>query len=205
TQSGRAHLLFATGDRRPEQLPTLSATTARAVGCPDVELKFHGACVPLPPTVTEKGDYAWIAPPRSGGEALDSIPCWVDAIHEQLAEYRGGQERIRAVAEAERAAHDGRIREARANGATVRAETGAEERDRAMRYQAEVPGASEPGRYDALVSLAGRLAARGFSEPSAWSAMVEYGNRCDPPFSERAMRARTIHKYLAGISDYRAR
>ncbi|MAF09962.1 hypothetical protein CMK11_05870, partial [Candidatus Poribacteria bacterium] len=47
TQSGRAHLLFATGDRPAEQLPTLSTTTAEAIGCSRVEIKCHGACVPL--------------------------------------------------------------------------------------------------------------------------------------------------------------
>ncbi|MAF11996.1 hypothetical protein CMK11_16255, partial [Candidatus Poribacteria bacterium] len=148
--------------------------------------------------------YAWIQPPPDE-QPLAPIPEWVDAILARLAQHRDHEARARAIAQAERAEHDARIQTAARNGASVRDETATEESIRAMKYQAEVPTASEPGRYDALLSLAGKLAARGFSENAAWPAMVAFGARCDPPFSEAEMRRRTLDRRLSAIVDPSAR
>ncbi|MDA1192663.1 MAG: bifunctional DNA primase/polymerase, partial [Candidatus Poribacteria bacterium] len=212
TQSGRVHLFFATGDRPPERLRNLSAETAKKIGCPNIELKHFGACVPLPPTETNVGCYTWIMLPTSQKDRtlrLHDVPGWVDTIYDRLTAYERTKARDRDAARNEHeqvsAEHETRIRAAQALGVPVRMESPTEEVERALSYQAAVPSASEPGRYDALLSLTGKLADNGFSESAAWSAMVAFGKRCAPPFSEGEMRVKTLDKRLSAIIQYEPR
>ncbi|MDA1190498.1 MAG: DUF3631 domain-containing protein [Candidatus Poribacteria bacterium] len=209
TQSGRVHLYFLTvGD----PLPNLSTTTADAIDCPKVEIKAVGACVPLPPTTTDMGDYDWIKPPCQRSDErlmLSPPPDWLREIAARVEAHRRKQEARHAEADdANARQRDTRERanyDARSMGAKVRTESTQEEAERALKYQAAIQSASEGGRYDALLSLAGKLAAAGFSESAAWSAMVAYGRRCDPPFVESEMREKTLDKRLSEIVRFQPR
>jgi hypothetical protein len=193
TQSGRAHLFFSADGRPKEALPSLSAKAAVDIGCPQVEVKHAGACIPLPPTRTATGSYEWVRQPYStstGDLHLAPPPPWLDAIFERLHSHREGQ----------REGTSQRVPATRRNGGATSDDALAKEVARALQYSAAVPAAAHGTRYDSLASLAGSLAAAGFSTTAAWQAMASLGARCDPPVTEDEMRAKTLDKHLAKIA-----
>jgi len=78
TRSGRCHLWYSWPDGPP---PNLSVEQAAALGCPSVEIKGQGQCVPLPPSKTGDGAYTWHRPPIPRApeitEGLPPAPRWV--------------------------------------------------------------------------------------------------------------------------------
>lgn len=123
-------------------------------------------------------------------------------LREEKAYAAAEQEREREEREASEAS---RLRAAQERGDPLRPETAEEERQRALKYQLEVPSAGEGGRYDACKSLCGKLAAALFSYDASWAALGAYGSRCEPPLPVSELHKLTLDKYLASIVAPRTR
>ena len=202
TQSGQLHIFVDVSDYCG-LIPTISKKLAREIEADSVELKHHGACVPLPPTRTGKGRYEWIHEPRPDGDPLDSPHEWgitlIDRARNQIEERRRETEERLVEQERQRKAHERQVRAAQKRGEDVRLETGQEEAGRALKYQAEVPAAVEGERTTALTSLLGKLCKIGLSEHAVRSALEAFANRCQPPYTSEELASSifpAIAKYL---------